>query len=123
MIHHISPERLTIERVGEIIDKHMTLALSEESITRIKRCRKYLDDKISRCDQPIYGITTGFGSLCNISIDSDNLDPTGKPRQIPRMRLWRQSGPDDSENHVAHKNHVTVIWQLRSPAFNGGETY
>ena len=73
MIHHISPERLTIERVGEIIDKHMTLALSEESITRIKRCRKYLDDKISRCDQPIYGITTGFGSLCNISIDSDNL--------------------------------------------------
>ena len=31
MIHHISPERLTIERVGEIIDKHMTLALSEES--------------------------------------------------------------------------------------------
>ena len=31
MVHHISPARLTIERVGEIIDKKMKLALSEES--------------------------------------------------------------------------------------------
>lgn len=73
MIHHISPERLTIERVGEIITKKMTLELSEESINRINRCRKYLDDKIEDCDHPIYGITTGFGSLCNISIDQHDL--------------------------------------------------
>lgn len=73
MIHHISPERLTIERVGEIITKGMTLELSEESIRRINRCRQYLDDKISECDHPIYGITTGFGSLCNISIDQADL--------------------------------------------------
>ena len=30
MIHYISPERLTIERVGEIITKNMRLALSED---------------------------------------------------------------------------------------------
>ena len=73
MVHYISPERLTIERVGEIIENHIQLALSQESIDRINRCRKYLDDKISECDHPIYGITTGFGSLCNISIDSNDL--------------------------------------------------
>ena len=73
MIHYISPERLTIERVGEIITKNMRLALSEESVERITRCRRYLDDKISECDHPIYGITTGFGSLCNISIDTQDL--------------------------------------------------
>lgn len=73
MIHHISPERLTIDRVAEIIDNKMTLALSAESVERINRCRKYLDDKIKSCGRPLYGITTGFGSLCNISIDADDL--------------------------------------------------
>lgn len=73
MIHYISPERLTIERVGEILDNKMTLALSDESVERINRCRQFLDDKIKECDRPIYGITTGFGSLCNISIGANDL--------------------------------------------------
>ena len=73
MIHHISPERLTIARVGEIIDQHITLELSPESVNLINRCREYLDNKIENCPRPIYGITTGFGSLCNISIDKDDL--------------------------------------------------
>lgn len=73
MVHHISPARLTIERVGEILEKKMTLALSEESVERIVRCRRYLDEKIETCHQPIYGITTGFGSLCNISIGKEDL--------------------------------------------------
>ena len=73
MIHYISPEHLTIERVGEILDKKMTLALSDESVERINRCRQFLDDKIKECDRPIYGITTGFGSLCNISIGANDL--------------------------------------------------
>lgn len=73
MIHHISPARLTIERVGEILDKGMKLALSDESVNLITRCRDYLDEKIKNCDTPIYGITTGFGSLCNISIGADDL--------------------------------------------------
>ena len=73
MIHYISPERLTIQRVGEIIENKLKIALSDEAVSRITRCRQYLDDKISECDHPIYGITTGFGSLCNISIDSQDL--------------------------------------------------
>ena len=73
MIHHISPARLTIERVGEILEKRMQLALSEESVNRITKCRRYLDEKIEQCAQPIYGITTGFGSLCNISIGKEDL--------------------------------------------------
>ncbi|MBE6304915.1 MAG: histidine ammonia-lyase [Bacteroidales bacterium] len=73
MIHHISPERLTIQRIGEILKNNIKLALSPEAERRIIRCREYLDKKIATCDKPIYGITTGFGSLCNISIDSDDL--------------------------------------------------
>ena len=73
MTHHISPEFLTIERIGEIIDRNMSLDLSQESIRRIERCRHYLDEKIEHCTEPIYGINTGFGSLCNISIGPDDL--------------------------------------------------
>lgn len=73
MIHKISPERLTIERVGQIIDEHYTLELSDESVERIERCRRWLDRKIASDPTPVYGITTGFGSLCNISIGHDDL--------------------------------------------------
>lgn len=73
MIHHISPKHLTLDRIGEIIDGGWKIELSPEAVTRIERCRKYLDDKIKECDHPIYGITTGFGSLCNISIGADDL--------------------------------------------------
>jgi len=73
MIHHISAECLTIERIGEIIDCKMTLALSDDARQRIVRCREYLDNKMKTQKEPIYGITTGFGSLCNISIGADDL--------------------------------------------------
>ena len=40
---------------------------------RIVRCREYLDRKMENPDRPIYGITTGFGSLCDISIGRGDL--------------------------------------------------
>lgn len=73
MIHHISPDTLTIDKVGEIIDNNIRIELSRESIELIERCRQYLDEKIDNCHEPIYGINTGFGSLCNISIGKDDL--------------------------------------------------
>ena len=72
-IHHISPAHLTIDRVEEILEKKMHLALSEEAKTRIIKCREYLDEKSRNPEKPIYGVTTGFGSLCNISISDDQL--------------------------------------------------
>lgn len=73
MIHEISPQRLTITQVGEILSQGIKLKLSDESIRRIERCRQWLDRKIESDSTPIYGITTGFGSLCNISIGHKDL--------------------------------------------------
>lgn len=73
MIHQISAEHLTIERIGEIIEKGYKLELSEDARKRIVRCREYLDKKIEETEKPIYGVTTGFGSLCNVSIGNDQL--------------------------------------------------
>ena len=36
-------------------------------------CRDYLDHKIEATTDPIYGINTGFGSLCDVRIHSENL--------------------------------------------------
>ena len=71
--HHISAERLTIARVREILERHLPIALSDDAKRRIVRCREYLDRKMENPDRPIYGITTGFGSLCDISIGRKDL--------------------------------------------------
>lgn len=73
MTHHISSDRLTIGKVKEILENHATLDLSEEAIGRINKCRAYLDEKVKDTDRPIYGVTTGFGSLCNVSVSADEL--------------------------------------------------
>ena len=73
MTHIISTKKLTIKKVNEIITKGMKLALSEESKAAIEKCRKFLDSKMGDIGRPVYGITTGFGSLCNISIPEKEL--------------------------------------------------
>ncbi len=72
-IHYISNDHLSIERVDTIIREGYKLALSEESKAQIIKCREYLNHKTEVETEPIYGVTTGFGSLCNISISSDQL--------------------------------------------------
>ena len=69
----ISPAPLTIEKVNEIITSGAKLELSKEAIEKIEHCRNYLDEKVKRQKEPLYGITTGFGSLCKKSISPDEL--------------------------------------------------
>lgn len=71
--HVISAERLTIGRVREILERQLPLALGADARARIVRCREYLDRKMANPERPIYGITTGFGSLCDISVGHDEL--------------------------------------------------
>ena len=72
-IHYISSEVLSLDGLQEIIAHHKTLELSEEAKVNIQKCREYLDKKMASHDAPIYGINTGFGSLCNVKISNDNL--------------------------------------------------
>ena len=72
-IHKISAEHLSIERIGEIVYGGYKIELSDDAHKRILDCREYLDRKIAESTTPIYGVTTGFGSLCNVSIGSDYL--------------------------------------------------
>ncbi len=71
--HVVSAEHLTIDRLREITEKRLPLRLSDDARRRIVRCRTYLDRKMADQAQPIYGITTGFVSLCNISVGAHEL--------------------------------------------------
>ena len=72
-IHKISAEHLSIEQIGEIVYGGYKIELSDDAQRCILECREYLDKKIKESTVPIYGVTTGFGSLCNVSIGSDYL--------------------------------------------------
>ena len=72
-IHYISSEILDLATISEITRSQKKLELSEEAILNIKKSHAYLSNKIKDNDTPIYGINTGFGSLCNVKISSENL--------------------------------------------------
>ena len=71
--HLISSEFLTLEIIHKIIQKKINIEFSEEAKTAVEKCRNYLDDKMEHQTTPVYGITTGFGSLCNAIISKEDL--------------------------------------------------
>lgn len=72
-VHYISSDVFTIEKLNEILTQGKKIQLSEEARANIENCRAYLDNKMAEHKDPIYGINTGFGSLCNVKIDNENL--------------------------------------------------
>jgi len=71
--HFVSPKVLDFKQLRTILINDTKLALSEDARHRVVRCRKYLDDHIADHEEPIYGVTTGFGSLCNRDISRADL--------------------------------------------------
>jgi histidine ammonia-lyase len=64
---------LSLAVIKEIVEKKVKIKLAPSAIERIKKCRQYLDDKLSTNSEPIYGINTGFGYLQNVKIEAENL--------------------------------------------------
>lgn len=70
---HISSKNNRVTDVKVLLEKECKIVLSQESKELIIKSREYLDKKVAQTTEPIYGITTGFGSLCNVSIDHAQL--------------------------------------------------
>jgi histidine ammonia-lyase len=67
--HHI-----TIDDIASIIRHNKQLRLSDDARKKITACREYLDAKLAGNEDAIYGINTGFGSLCNTRISDNELE-------------------------------------------------
>jgi len=71
--HIISSKRIDLSSIHDLIESQKKIKLSDESVAKINRSRAYLLSKLEGNDTPIYGINTGFGSLCNVKISPENL--------------------------------------------------
>ena len=72
-VYRIGSGQLTYDLIEKILKDGARLELSEEAIAKITKCRDFLDAKTDNNTVPIYGVTTGFGSLCNKHISRDEL--------------------------------------------------
>ena len=64
---------LSVKTIKRILAEGNSIRLSAEATEAINRCRAYLDKKIARSDEPVYGINTGFGSLYKERISKTEL--------------------------------------------------
>jgi histidine ammonia-lyase len=76
--YYLGNNKLTFDILESISNGDCTLKLSAPAKKRIDNCRKYLDKKIENTEVPVYGITTGFGSLCNKTISHYELEQLQK---------------------------------------------
>lgn len=72
-VYAIGSSKLTYDLIEKILNDGTKLILSEEGRQRIAHCREFLDKKTDDNTVPIYGVTTGFGSLCNKHISREDL--------------------------------------------------
>lgn len=76
--HQISPYHIDFDVLHRILSQKSQLELSATSRKLVEDCRNYLDQKIAGQTEPVYGVTTGFGSLCNHSISNSDLSQLQK---------------------------------------------
>ena len=76
--YKIGENFISISDISKIINEDIQIELSDISTEKVVSCRKYLDKKMEINSDPIYGVNTGFGSLCNHKISEDNLEQLQK---------------------------------------------
>ena len=72
--YHIGSQPLSITLIATILKSKAKLALDNSAREKIQLCRTYLDKKIGDSGKAVYGVNTGFGSLCKVKISDDDLE-------------------------------------------------
>lgn len=67
-------EWISIDHLRAIVERKDEVVLGIDCIAAIQQCRAFLDDVVAKSTDQIYGINTGFGSLCNTSIEASQLE-------------------------------------------------
>lgn len=69
----IDNQWISLEELEHVLASGVTVELGDVAIEAIQECRAYLDQKMESGDHVIYGINTGFGSLCNTVVSHEDL--------------------------------------------------
>jgi histidine ammonia-lyase len=71
--YQINLGKIDFHTIENILESKAKLVLSDAAKSAIIACRAYLDKKMASQKEPIYGINTGFGSLCNTIVSNTDL--------------------------------------------------
>jgi histidine ammonia-lyase len=69
----LDSKNLSLNDLKNLFHSSDPIQLAEECFFNIERSRTYLDQFSGKNGAPIYGVNTGFGSLCNTIIEDDDL--------------------------------------------------
>ena len=72
-IYEINSKIIDLEIINDILVQNKKVTISEIGKQKVEDCRTYLDERLKSQKEPIYGINTGFGSLCNVKIAGEDL--------------------------------------------------
>jgi histidine ammonia-lyase len=70
----IDNQWVSVDEVTNVIEGDYHLELGENAKKAIRKCRDFLDHKMENKTEIIYGVNTGFGSLCDTVVSSENLE-------------------------------------------------
>ncbi len=67
----ITGENLTLEELILVARGKAQVVVAQEAVKRVQESRKIIDEIVEN-ERVVYGVTTGFGSLCNVSISKED---------------------------------------------------
>ena len=67
-------KKLNINLLDKILFENQKLRLSKTVENKIHKSRSYLEKTISSSNEIIYGVNTGFGSLCDTKINKKDIN-------------------------------------------------
>ncbi len=91
----ITNDLLSLDHLQKIFERRTQLILSDQSKQMVVKCRNYLEEKIKNQKEPIYGVNTGFGSLCNHSISESDLGQLQKNLVMSHACGMGEKVPDE----------------------------
>lgn len=62
---------LTLEEVAAVSREHAAVSIAPEAVEAVNASRRIIDDIVNE-ERVVYGVTTGFGSLCKVHISKED---------------------------------------------------
>ena len=69
---YVDGETLTIEDVASVARQNVKVEIPKKTKDKVRRCRRFLE-RLVKEKRVVYGVTTGFGALANISVPSKDM--------------------------------------------------
>lgn len=70
---YLNGENLTVEGLADVVYRNRPVALADEARERVIKSRRLIEDVVAR-KAVVYGVTTGFGKLCDVTIPLEEIN-------------------------------------------------